>query len=147
MLLHLHFDQRVLLALLQLSHCIRFQVYFKTESLQPNAAFLASDIHSTVISLRSPSSRLGFGSVFCSYWMSRNVLVSHNVALCLCGGHRLNCERTNHSCGICVEDVLSILAMILLMQTQFECLSPHSVSRCTCVSLFCIRHTLPSKIS
>ena len=66
--------------------------------------------------------------------MSRNVLVV-TMSLCLCGGHRLNSGLTKHSCGIFVGDVLSILAMILLIQIQFDCLSPHSVSRCTSVSL------------
>jgi len=65
--------------------CVSRSTLGHLEFLQPNAAFLASDTHSTLTYLRSPSSRWGFGNVFSSYWMSRNVLVD-TMSLCVFAG-------------------------------------------------------------
>jgi len=59
----------------------------------------------------------------------------HSTARCRCGGHNWKWGRVSHSLGMCAADVRNILANLLCVQFHVRVPSPHSISRCSRVSL------------
>jgi hypothetical protein len=58
----------------------------------------------------------------------------HSTALCRFGGHNLIAGRINHSAGILLQSVHSIVAISFLAFSRFMGPKPHSVSRYIIVS-------------
>jgi hypothetical protein len=61
--------------------------------------------------------------------------ISHNIALCFCGGHSLNCGRTVHSLGIYFGSIRIIMAVLRRIHSHVTSPSPQSVILCTIVSV------------
>ena len=105
-------------------------------ALKPlNAAFLASDIPSTMTSLRSPSSRLDFGSVFCSYGMSLDLYL-----LYYCNYIRAKYVTCAISLGHCLLIgllvVMSIVVVLVLLFISFL-VDGIRVGRCSSPLVLC----------